>query len=175
MDIIAEARVPFSREAVFACYRDKMAELLPFLPNVRKIDVKSREEQGSVVRLVNIWHGGGEIPAPIRAAVGDAILSWTDRAQWNAEDYTCSWAIETHAFTEAVQCKGLNRFYDEGGATRIEMHANITIDARKIKGVPGFLAGGLGRAVEEFFKTKIQPNFVEVTNAIGRHLSESKH
>jgi hypothetical protein len=125
------------------------------------------------VRLVNIWHGGGEIPAAARAVVSEAMLTWTDTATWSEDDFTCSWVIKTHAFTEAVTCSGTNTFFEDGTGTRIEMRGAITIDAKKIKGIPGFLAGGVGRTVEELLKTKIQPNFVEVTNAIARHLEKT--
>ena len=40
MEIRADARVPFAREVVFAAYRDDIAKLLPYLSNVRGVDVK---------------------------------------------------------------------------------------------------------------------------------------
>ena len=40
MQLVADARIPFARPLVFATYRDKLADLVPYLPNVRAIDVK---------------------------------------------------------------------------------------------------------------------------------------
>ncbi len=177
MDLIAEARVPFPRAVVFACYRDKMADLLPYLESVRKIDVTSRDEQEGTrtVKLVNVWHGGGDIPAAARAFVSEAMMSWTDTATWTEADYVCHWVIKTHAFTEAVSCEGWNTFHEDGpDATRITMKGSIEIDTKKVKGVPGFLAGKVAKTVEEMLKTKIQPNFVEVTKAITQHLEKTK-
>ena len=59
MQLRADAKLPFPRPQVFAAYRDKLVDLLPYLPNVRKIDVKSRDENGKTVKLLNVWHGGG--------------------------------------------------------------------------------------------------------------------
>ena len=56
MDLSADARLSFPRPVVFSAYRDRLSELLPFLPNVRRIEVKSRVEEGLVTKLVNEWH-----------------------------------------------------------------------------------------------------------------------
>lgn len=173
MQLRADAKLPFSRPEVFAAYRDKLVDLLPFLPNVRKIDVKSRDESGTIVKLLNVWHGGGEIPAAARAVLSESMLSWDDHATWNEEDFTCGWVIKTHAFTEAVKCEGKNRFVEEGGSTVLEIRGVLEIDAKKIRGVPGFLAGKVGRTVEEFLVGKIQPNLVETVKGLQKYL-ESK-
>src|SRR5260370_28178002 len=68
MALHADARLPFSRELVFVAYRDELPKLLPYLPNVRRIEVTSRKENGPVVELVNEWRGGGGIPPGGRPA-----------------------------------------------------------------------------------------------------------
>lgn len=170
MELRADARLAFPRPVVFAAYRDKIVDMLPFLPNVRSIDVKSRKEEGGKVLLHNVWHGGGEIPAAARAFLSEAMLSWDDNATWNEADFTCRWVITTHAFSEAVRCEGENRFFDDGDGTRLEIRGNLEIDAKKVKGVPGFLAGKVGKAVEELLSNKIQPNLVEVTHGLRKYL-----
>lgn len=92
--------------------------------------MRSRDDHGAVVELVNVWHGGGEIPKAAQAVLSEAMLSWTDRATWNEDDWTCRWTIETHAFTEAVHCTGINRFIEDGpNATLLEIRGTLTIDA----------------------------------------------
>lgn len=172
MLISADATLLYPRPVVYAAYRDDLTKLLAYLPNVRNIEVKSRKEDGSRVDLVNIWHGGGEIPAAARAVLSEAMLSWTDYATWKEDAWTCDWRTETHAFTEAVDCKGQNRFVEVEGGTRIEIRGELKIDAKKIKGVPGFLAGKVASAVESFLSAKIQPNLVEVTEGLRKYLAE---
>lgn len=176
MELRADAHIPFPRDVVFAAYRDDITQVLAYLPNVRSIDVQSRKDDGPVVELVNVWHGGGEIPAAARAVLSEAMLSWTDYARWNREQLRCDWRIETHAFTEAVRCEGFNLFKDDGGPdkTLLEIRGAIEIDAKKIKGVPGFLAGKVGRTIEEFLGNKIQPNLVETARGLTRYLQERK-
>lgn len=174
MLISADATLPFPRSMVFAAYRDDLTKLLSYLPNVRNIEVKSRKDDGARVDLVNIWHGGGEIPAAARAFLSEAMLSWTDYATWKEDAWTCDWRTETHAFTEAVDCKGQNNFVEVEGGTRIEIRGDLKIDAKKIKGVPGFLAGKVASAVESFLAAKIQPNLVEVTEGLRKYLADKK-
>ena len=171
MELRADAHIPFPRDVVFAAYRDDITKVLAYLPNVRSIDVKSREDDGPVSKLVNIWHGGGEIPAAARAVLSESMLSWTDYATWDADKFRCDWRIETHAFTEAVLCKGFNTFIEESpGKTLLEIRGHMEIDAKKIRGVPGFLAGKVGRTVEEFLGGKIQPNLVETARGLTKYL-----
>ena len=173
MELRADAHIPFPRDVVFAAYRDDITKVLAYLPNVRSIEVKSEKKDGDVVELVNIWHGGGEIPAAARAVLSESMLSWTDYAKWDASKLRCDWRIETHAFTEAVTCQGFNVFLEEGpGKTLLEIRGRIEIDAKKIRGVPGFLAGKVGRTVEDFLGGKIQPNLVETAKGLTKYLEQ---
>ena len=173
MEIRADAHIPFPREIVFAAYRDEMIDLLPYLPNVRSIEIKSRKGEGNLIEFVNEWRGGGDIPAAIRAVLSESVLAWTDYATWRADAMVCDWRTETHAFTDAVSCKGSNRFVADGdGKTLLEIRGSLEIDAKKIRGVPSFLAGKIGRAVEEFLVAKIQSNLVETAKGLAKYLEE---
>jgi len=170
----ADAVLPASRPVVFAAYRDHLLDLLPYLPNVRQIVLGSCVQQGPVTERVNVWHGGGEIPAVARAVISESMLSWTDRARWNEEAFVCDWRVETHAFTDAVHCEGRHTFVEEGARTRLETRGTLTIDATKVRAVPRLLAPRVGRLIEEFLAAKIQPNLVEVTKGLGQYLAASR-
>ncbi len=174
MLISADATLLFPRPIVYAAYRDDLTKLLQYLPNVRNIEVKSRKDEGSRVDMVNLWSGGGEIPPAARAFVSEAMLSWTDYATWKQDAWTCDWRTETHAFTEAVDCAGQNRFVEVEGGTRIEIRGELKIDAKKVKGVPGFLAGKVASAVESLLSSKIQPNLVEVSDGLRKYLAANQ-
>jgi hypothetical protein len=171
MDLSADARIPFPRETVFAAYRDDVVKLVPFLTNVQAIVVKSRIDEGPVVKFVNEWRGGGEIPAAIRTFLSESMLSWTDHATWNAQSLSCDWRIETHALSDAVRAVGHNRFLDDGaGRTLLEIRGSFDVDAKKIRGVPRFLAGTVGRTVEQFMVGRIQSNLVETAKGLTKYL-----
>jgi len=170
MELDADGFVPFPRPLVFATNRDHLIELARFLPNVRRIEVRSRDEDGDVVRLVNVWHGGGEIPAAARAVLSESMLSWTDHATWDPREWVCRWRTETHAFTEAVDCAGTTTFVEKDGGTLLRVRGELRIDAKRVRGVPGFLATKLGRVAEETLAGKIRPNLVEIAKGLRKYL-----
>jgi hypothetical protein len=174
MELRADATIPFERPVVFAAYRDKLVDMLPYLPNVRSIEVRKREDEGQIVKLLNFWKGGGDIPPAARAFLSEAMLSWLDYATWNEGEYTCDWKIEPQAFTEAITCKGRNRFTEEGGGTHLEIRGELTIDPKKLKGVPGFLAGKVAKAAEDLLVGKIKPNLVGTADGLTKYLQAQK-
>jgi hypothetical protein len=174
MIISADTYVPFPRPLVYTVYRDKLLEVVPYLPNVRQIEIKSRLEEDKRVHFVNEWHGGGDIPAIVRTVLSEAILSWTDFATWDESNFTTVWRIKTHAFTEAVHCAGKNTFLEKNGGTLIRSRGELMIDTKQIKNVPQLLVGSVGRAVEDFLGKKIEPNLQQVAEGVRLYLEQKQ-
>src|SRR5262249_47164609 len=156
----ADAVIPFPLEVVFVAYRDRLAETVPHLPNIRAIRVVSREEREGEVKLVNEWTGGGDIPKVARAFLSEDMLKWTDHALWKAATREVVWHNDIHAFPSAVKAAGMNRFAEAGEGTRLEIRGEFSVDAAKIPGVPRLLARTVGPAIEKFFVAQIQLNSV---------------
>jgi hypothetical protein len=175
MELHVDVPIPFAREVAFAAYRDDIVKLLPYLPNVRSIEVRSRTEDGSRVVMVNDWRGGGEIPSAVRAVLGESALAWTDEATWDASTLACAWRTQTAAFGEALRCGGTNSFVADGpDRSRLEVRGTLDVDAKKIRGIPSFLAGKAGRAIEEFLVSRIQSNVVETVKGLTRYLEDKR-
>lgn len=173
MELKAEATIEQPRDAVFRVYRDDLLKLLPYLPGVRGIDVESRKDEGDLSELVNVWHGGGEVPQAVRAVLSSSMLSWTDYATWNAADFSCSWRSESHSFKDAVNSRGINHFLEAGAnRSKILISGRIDVDASKIKGVPRLLAGTIGPVIERFLIKQVQDNLQEVARGVDRYLRE---
>lgn len=172
MRIEADSVIPFPRDVVFRAYRDDLTKVVEFLPNVRAIEVKARTEDGGVTKLHNVWHGGGDVPAALRSIVDEKLLTWDDFAAWDEAEHACTWSIRTHAFTEAVSCKGHTRMIPVGDAkTRVELAGEFVIDGKKLKGIPTIVAGSVGRAVEAFLAKQITANLGSTTEALSRYLA----
>lgn len=172
MQISCDAIIRFPRQKVWETYRDRLTDLLPYLPNIRGIEIKERKEEGGVIKLVNVWRGGGDVPTVARAFLSESALAWTDRATWRDDKFECDWLTETHVFTEAVKSSGTNRYFEVPEGTRLEIRGDLTIDAAKIKGVPRLLAGKVGSAVEEFLVKTISRNLTDVSKGVERYLQE---
>jgi hypothetical protein len=173
MLISADTRIPFSRALVYATYRDKLVELVPYMPNVRYISVLSRREENGLIYTVNEWHGGGEIPTAARAFLSEDMLSWTEYNTWNNNNFTLEWQIKTHAFTEAVHCAGNNRFLVDGDMTIVENRGELVIDPKKIKGVPQFLVRSVVHLVQDFLGKKIVPNLLQMSEGVRLYLEKT--
>ncbi len=174
MEIRCDAVIPFPRPLVYSTYRDKLTELLPYLPNIRGIEIKERRDEGNVVHFINVWHGGGELPTIARAFVSNSMLSWNDLATWYEEEFTTEWKVEPHSFREAVTSQGTNRYKEVDGQTQLEIRGDLSIDGKKIKGVPRILAGKVSRAVEEFMVKLVSQNLLDVSKGVTRYLEANK-
>lgn len=173
MELRAEAIIEQNRDTVYRVYRDELPELLAYLPNVRGIEVKSRKAEGSIVEFVNVWHGGGDIPAAVRAVLSESVLSWTDHARWDESDWSCQWRSEAHSFTEAVDSRGRNTFVELGPQKMvIRIDGRIDVDAARIPGIPRLVAGKVGRLIEGFLVKQVQDNLQEVARGVDRYLRE---
>jgi hypothetical protein len=172
MKLTVEVRVARLRPEVFAAYRDQMARVLEFLPNVRAVDVTRRQEEGAIVYQSSEWHGGGEVPAAVRGIVSQSMLAWTDHAKWDAAGFLCDWRADSRSFPDGVRCRGRTSFLEEpDGHTLLELHCAVEVDARRLPGVPGFLAGSVGRSVEEFLAARIRANLAETTKWFDKYSS----
>jgi hypothetical protein len=171
MRLDTAVEIPFPRQLVFETYRDRLTELVPYLPNIRGIAVTSREDQGTVVKLVNHWKGGGEIPAIARSVLSEKLLEWDDFATWDATAFKCDWRQTVPAFKDAFSSKGVNLFTELGPTrTQLTITGSIDVDAGKIPGVPRLFRGPVGAAVETFLVAAIKPNLVAVSKGVEQYL-----
>lgn len=175
MKLLVTADIAFPREQVFAAYRDHLPELVPYLDNVRAITVTSRSEEGHLVKFVNRWKGGGEIPAAVRKFLSEDLLEWDDLATWNAQAFTCDWQTIVPAFKDAVDARGQNTFVESRpGVTTLRIEGNLVVDAGKVKGVPRLLSGTISPIIETFLVGAIKPNLASVAKGVERFLAAKK-
>lgn len=172
--ISVDAQISFPRALVYATYRDRLMELGPDLPNVRSLQLKSRQEADQQVQLVLEWHGGGDIPAAARTLLSEELFTWTEYDVWDNNECAVDWRIETHAYQEAVFCAGRNHFLDQGSCTLVESRAEVRIDLSAIHGIPPFLRSRLVNLVEELLAKKIEPNLVQMGQIVQKYLEKTQ-
>lgn len=172
MKIAVTAQIPFPRNQVFKTYRDRLVELVPYMPSIWGVEVISQVQEGDRLTLVNEWHGGGDIPAAARAILNETMLSWTEYALWNSTNFTTDWHIQTHAYREAVHCAGLTRFIEDADHTVVESRGELRIDPHKIEGVPSFISGMVSGIVEDFLSKKIVPNLLQMGDGVRLYLEK---
>ncbi|WP_375503742.1 hypothetical protein [uncultured Nostoc sp.] len=67
--------------------------------------------------------------------------------------------IKTHAFTEAVHCKGKNHFLEDDKGTLIQSRGELIIAPEQIMGTPQQLTVAIACIVENSLVKQITPNF----------------
>ncbi len=170
MDFKVSEIINHPLEKVYETYRDKLPDLVPYMPNVDDIVVESREDMEGEVKLVNRWKVSGSIPRAVRPFFSDNMLSYADHAHWVEAERVVHWFFEIGAFPEAVDCRGTNYFMPSGdGATEVQLTGTLTVDLAKMRGVPRLLHR-LAPKVESFVLERVKPNLSAVTNAVTRYL-----
>jgi len=165
----ADAVIPKPCAMVFRAYRDHLPQLVEGLPRIKRIEVERRTDEGAQTELVNIWYAASKIPAVAEKILPD-VLSWHDYARWDESRWRCDWRVESHVFTEAVQCSGHTTFVDLGARTRVEIEGDIRIDLSKVR-VPELLANPISNSVERFFVRLFTPNLLSISDALEDYLS----
>ena len=170
MQISFDAELPFPRDLVFRTYRDRLVDLVPYLPNVRSIEVQSRQEESGCLHCVNVWHGGGEIPALARAILSEEMLSWTEDNIWDEAAFTLTWRIKTHGFAAAVTCAGQNHFVAVDGTTVVENRGQLVIEPDQLEGILPVLRHQVAGIVEDFLGQRVEPNLHQMSEGVRQYL-----
>lgn len=174
MRIHADVELPFDRALVFSTYRDRLSDLVPYLPNIQAIRVVSRSDREHETDFVNEWVGGGDIPKVVRGVLKESMLRWTDYATWHAQDYTVRWRTDVHAFPGAVASAGQNQYVALPNGTRLEIRGELTIDAAKVPGVPRLLARTVAETAEKIIVGSVQTNLVEIAKGVRQLLERER-
>lgn len=163
-------RITYSLDEVYPTFRDKLKELLPYLPNIREIEVTKHERvNDSTVSVVNIWKAKNkDIPAAVEKMVPPEKLQWTDHAVWHDDTTSCDWRMEMSFLTEAISCKGTTTYKAEGDKTVVHILGEFKLDGSKLP----FLMRPFVGAVEEFVVKLIRPNLTEVNRGMEQYLKK---
>lgn len=167
MNLSAEAYVSSARDAVFVAFRNQLAQLVERSSNTRIAAVRFRDEKGPLLHAKCQWHGGGTLPAAVQGIVTPPMVIWTSEAIWDARVFVCEWKVAPDVLLpDSIKCSGRTSFVKRGDQdTMIQILGTVATDARKLPGVPSYLAGKVGRAVDEFIAARLQSNLLEMAAA----------
>ena len=174
MKIDADTRIAFPREVAFRTYRDELPNLIPWLPNVKSIEVKETEDApGGVAtrtRKLNLWRAKADIPAAAQRIIKPDMLAWDDHALWDEADWTCEWRVAPHFFGDRIRCSGKNNYVVDGAHVILQIRGELTVDAQGLPGVPRLVAGPVASAIERFVVALLTPNLTAVGKGLEAYL-----
>jgi nitrogen fixation protein len=161
------------RERVFRTQRDRLVELVPYIPNVENVVVEETEVTGSVVRFLNRWTvASTDIPSTIKGFLKPEHLTYLDRAKWDESSWRCEWELIITALPDAVTARGITSFADEGDETIVRLDGEFLIHPDRVPGVPAFLARTLAPSLERWVVGLLQPNLKKTAAAVGQFIDD---
>ena len=171
-NIHTEDLINHDRELVYTTFREDLKELLPHLPDIEDIEVKSYDRvDDDTVEIVNVWSAKEEeIPKLAQRFIDPDMLQWTDHATWHDDRYECDWRMEVNFLKDAIDAQGTNQFVEKGDKARIIIDGEIEVDASEIPGVPSLMAGKVGDIIENFVVKLIEPNLSDVNRGLEKYL-----
>jgi len=169
--IFSESRIHHPINRVYTAYRDELPKLADYIPDVKEIVVRSREERPGGPLLHNLWVAHRELPKMIQGIAKPEMMQWDDFADWNDAEQYVAWNLVIPAFKDQVKCSGRNSFYEAGAnETRVVLTGDLQISLTKIPGVPSFMAKRLAPKLEEFIVKLITPNLERTNQALEEYL-----
>lgn len=169
--------VHFPLDLVYPTMRDKLPELVPYLPDVKSITMQEREVLGEGrLRLVSRWMAENRIPLVFRAFIKPEQLGWLNEAEWNDATHSVRYRLEMLFFQEYVDVRGEDFFSPASdGGCEVRLTGRLCIDLAKHPAVPRLLAKQLQSTAERLVRSLIKPNLAKINRGIEQHLAAQGH
>ena len=166
-------KVPFALEDVYTTMRDKLVDLVPFLPDIKKIELVERQElDNGKVKIINNWYAEDKIPKAVKSLIKTDQIGWVDYAEWDDSTKTVSWNLEMMFFKDYVTVKGTNTFTGDENSTTVTLKGDLSLDLAKHPMIPKLLAKSITKQVEKVVLALVKPNLVKVNRGIEKHLAK---
>ena len=161
-------------EVVYPLVRDRLSEIVPYMPNIERIDVVERQDMGGGrTRVVNQWFAKADVPAVAKKFLKPDVLSWKDLALWDDERRQVEYTLESRLARDLYDARGTNSFRPSAdGGTDLTIRCELVIHADRIPGVPKFLARQFIPAIEAFIRKLLEPNLMSLSDGLNRYFDE---
>jgi len=161
-------------DQVFPTFRDHIAELAQYLPNIETITILDRQEECDCVHVTSHWLAKVRLPGPASKLIPEKERGWDDIAIWNNDKQNVDWKFVFQAFPEAIKMGGTNSFIAEGDHTRLHIKGEAQIDYNRIPGVPNFVLKRIVPTIEKIAFTALKPNLLKINRGVEKYLSETQ-
>lgn len=156
------------RDVVYALVRDDLAKLVPFLPDVERIECVKQERDGQKLKVENHWFAKVDIPKVAQKFVKPEALSWRDDAVWDDDQFLVNYELTSFIANDLFDAKGTNTFTDLGdGKTELLVSCKVEIYPERMPGVPKILARKVRPMIESLVERALGPNLA----ALGKGLT----
>ncbi len=161
-------------EEVYNLVRDDLPKIVPYLPNVEKIQVKSKKKKENKTLVTNHWFAKAEIPSLIKNILKPDFFSWKDKAVWDDEKHQVEYTLESFFLNDLFKAKGINTFKAKGeNKTEFTINCEVELYPEKVPGVPKFLAKKITPIINSLLEKIIGPNLSSLGKGIKKYYQEN--
>ena len=128
-------------DTVYPLVRDRMREIVPYLPNIEKIEVvrSSRNDEG-YLEVVNLWTAKAEVPSFVKSFVKPELFGWKDTAVWHDAEHQVHYRLESFVGKDLYDAAGVNFFKAlPEGKTELRVTCDVVLHPERFPGVPRLL------------------------------------
>lgn len=122
------------RSTVFAAHRDRIEDIARHLPDVEKIEIRSRSRHADGREVqIQLWTGSpSALPVMIRPLVPPALLQWRQETTWDPNAWTADWDIEVPGLGPAIVARGRHLYTDAPAGCRIELQGDFEFHPERV-------------------------------------------
>ena len=170
MKLESQDIIPRPREEVYNVLKNDLEKLVPYMPNVKKIEMVNRVEKGEgLTAIINHWYANAEIPTIAKKFIKEDLMSWKDKAVWNDKEFLVEYELESFWGNDIYDATGKNIISELGpNKTQLTLTCDLVIHPNKVPGVPKFLVKKVLPAIEGLIQKILQPNLT----SLGKGLNE---
>ena len=156
---------------VYQLVKNDLDKLVPYLPNVGKIDVKNKTDKGDgKTEIVNHWYAKAELPSMLTKFIKPEIFSWKDVALWDDGSHSVAYELTSFLVGDLFEARGVNSFKTvENDKTELVVTCEIKIYPEKVPGVPKLLAGTVRPMIEGLIEKIIGPNLSSLGEGLEKY------
>ena len=162
-------------DEVYNLVRDNLDKIVPYLPNVDKIEVKKHAPiDENNLEVINHWYGKVEMPSLLKKFLVPEIFSWKDIAHWNDEKKNVTYKLQSFLANDLFDAQGTNSFKDLGdGTTELSIKCSVKIYPDKVPGVPRLLASKVKPMIESMLEKLVGPNMTSLGEGLKEYYSNN--
>ena len=157
-------------DVVFDLLKNNITDLVPYLPNVDKIEEKSRNKKGNKEDVVSTWTAKAEMPSILKKIAKPDLFSWDDIATWDLEKKKVTYRLESKLASNLYTATGENKLVAiDDNTTEMIFTCEVTPHPENFPGVPKILAKKIVPALEGVIKVLLEPNFSSMNEGIKEY------
>lgn len=161
-------------EEVYELVKNDLEKLVPYLPNVSKIEIKEKTRTDTGMSIVNYWYAIAEMPSLLQKFLKPEIFSWKDIAEWNDETKKVNYTLQSFLANDLFDASGTNSFTAISDTqTELHLRCEVKIYPDKVPGVPRLLAKKVTPMVESVIEKILTPNLTSLGTGLNKYFENS--